>query len=205
MKLFLLSCHISFQFNSMGYSELTHIQLLEVPRDTPYGRVLSGQISETMIQAQGPQESDGSQYCCRLAQPRDEGRRAWGRTSEMDDKQPHHHDGSPSSRLLVVEVVNVLGKNHCDDEVAESHAKGTDREYGLASDAVDPKNGGDGGDEHDDTDDTSGKETSRRLAETELTENRGGVVEDLDTQSVVMIGGVTGETNGVDSTKRDIH
>ena len=31
------------------------IQLLEAPRETPYGRVLRGQISATMIQAQGPQ------------------------------------------------------------------------------------------------------------------------------------------------------
>jgi hypothetical protein len=35
----------------------TYIQLLEAPRDTPYGRVLSGQTSATMIQAHGPQES----------------------------------------------------------------------------------------------------------------------------------------------------
>jgi hypothetical protein len=32
------------------------IQLLEAPSATPYGRVLSGQISATMIHAQGPHE-----------------------------------------------------------------------------------------------------------------------------------------------------
>lgn len=31
------------------------IQLLEAPNATPYGRELSGQISATIIQAQGPQ------------------------------------------------------------------------------------------------------------------------------------------------------
>jgi hypothetical protein len=32
------------------------IQLLDAPSDTPYGRVLMGQISATMIHAQGPHE-----------------------------------------------------------------------------------------------------------------------------------------------------
>jgi hypothetical protein len=38
------------------YSSETYIQLLEAPRETPYGRELRGQISATKIQAQGPQE-----------------------------------------------------------------------------------------------------------------------------------------------------
>lgn len=148
--------------------------------------MLSGQISETMIQAQGPQESDGSQYFCRLAQRKDEDKIARRHTSEMHHKQPDHNNGSPSSRLLVVEVVNVLGKNHCDDEVAESHADGTDREYGLASDAVDPKNGRNGGDEHDDADHAGGEETGRGLAEAKLTEDGRGIVKDLDAWLVLL-------------------
>lgn len=106
----------------------------------------------------------------------------------MHNEQPDHHYGSPSSRLLVVEVVNVLGKNDRDDEVAESHAEGTDREYRPASDAVDPEDGRNGGDEHDNAHDTGGEETGRRLAEAELTEDGRGIVEDLDVWLVVIVG-----------------
>lgn len=45
---------VSYELIDLGNRVLT--QLLEAPRETPYGLELSGQISATKIQAQGPHE-----------------------------------------------------------------------------------------------------------------------------------------------------
>lgn len=44
-----------FLHNWMSTYIKLFIQLLDAPNETPYGRVLNGQISAMMIQAQGPQ------------------------------------------------------------------------------------------------------------------------------------------------------
>ena len=54
----------------------------------------------------------------------------------MNNEQPHHDDCSPSSGLVVFEVVDVLGQNNGDNEVGECHTKGTDCQNGLTADAV---------------------------------------------------------------------
>lgn len=97
----------------------------------------------------------------------------------MDDEKPNHDNSSPSGGLLFVKVVNVPGENDGNDEVAQGHAEGTDRQDGLTTDAVDPENGGEGGDEHDDTDNTRSKETGGVRAETELGEDGGSIIENL--------------------------
>lgn len=97
----------------------------------------------------------------------------------MDHKQPDHDDGSPSRSLLAIKVINVPRENDGNDKVAERHANCTHNENRLTTDAVDPENGGNGGDEHDDADDAGRKKTGRCLAETELLEDRGCIVENL--------------------------
>jgi hypothetical protein len=68
-----------------------------------------------MIQAQGPQESS----IISISPQRRVGLKL---TSKVDDKQPNHADSSPTSGLVSLKLVDVLGKNDGDDEMASTHA-----------------------------------------------------------------------------------
>ena len=96
----------------------------------------------------------------------------------MDNKQPDHADGGPASGRLLVPLVDILGDDNGDDDVAGGHADGADGENRLTADAVDPEDRGDGGEEHDDADDASGEKGGGRVVKAELVEDGGGVVED---------------------------
>lgn len=96
----------------------------------------------------------------------------------MDDEQPDHNDGSPTCGLVVLPVVLVLRGDNGDDDMAYGHTDGTNEKRGSSTPAVDPHDGGDSGDEHGNTDDTSSEETDGAVAEAELAEDDGGVVED---------------------------
>jgi hypothetical protein len=82
-----------------------------------------------------------------------------GLTSKVDDKEPDHDNCCPSSRLVIVKVVDVLGEDHSDNEVAQGHAKGTDGQNGLTTDTVNPENGRDCGDKHGNADDSRCQKT----------------------------------------------
>lgn len=82
-----------------------------------------------------------------------------------------------------LKLVDVLGKNHGDDEMASTHANSADSQDRLTAESVDPQDCRDGSDKHDDTDDTSGQETGGVAAETKLSKDLRGVVQDLDSVS----------------------
>ena len=93
------------------------IQLLDAPRAMPYGRAERGQTSATTIQA-------CSTLAVCLLQAGFEAKtytRA-PRPPEMHNKEPHHHDGGPTSCAMCVPLVFVHGVDDSDDEMAESHA-----------------------------------------------------------------------------------
>ena len=101
-------------------------------------------------------------------------------TSEVDDEKPNHDNSRPTSGLMVLKVVNILGENDSDDEMAKTHADSADSENGLTTQTIDPKNSGDSGDEHDDSDDSCGEERSGVVAHTELAKDGRSVVKNLD-------------------------
>ena len=74
----------------------------------------------------------------------------------MDDEKPNHDNSSPTSCLVVLKVINVLGEDNSDDEMAKTHADSSDCENRFTAETIDPENGGDGGDKHDDSDDSCG-------------------------------------------------
>ena len=98
--------------------------------------------------------------------------------TEVDDKQPDHADGTPTSGLVVLPVVGVLCEDDGDDDVAGSHTNGANGQNRLASNAVDPEDSGDGCDEHDDADDASRQQLGRVAALAKLLEDGRGVVKD---------------------------
>jgi hypothetical protein len=83
--------------------------------------------------------------------------------------------------LVVFEVVNILSQDNSDDQVASSHANGTNSQDGLTTQTIDPKDSRDGGDEHDNTDNSGSQQTGRVAAKAELLEDLRGVVKNLPT------------------------
>lgn len=105
------------------------------------------------------------------------------RVTKVDDKEPDHADSRPAGRPVLGPLVDVLGHQHGNDDVAGGHADGADGQHGLAAGAVDPEHGRDSGDEHDDADDTRGQERCRVEVEAELLENEGSVIQNrVDTR-----------------------
>ena len=74
----------------------------------------------------------------------------------MDDKKPDHDNSCPASCLMIFKVINVLGEDDSDNQMAKTHADSTDSKNWLTTETIDPENGGDGGDKHDDSDDSCG-------------------------------------------------
>lgn len=56
--------------------------------------------------------------------------------TEVDDEEPDHNDGGPSSSLMVFEVIDILRENDGDDQMRDTHADGADGENGLTTNAV---------------------------------------------------------------------
>jgi hypothetical protein len=98
----------------------------------------------------------------------------------MDDEKPNHDNGCPTSCLIILKVINVLGEDDSDNQMAKTHAYCTDCKNWLTTQAIDPENSGDGGDEHDNTDDSSGEEGSGGAAHTELAKDGWSVVKNLN-------------------------
>lgn len=94
----------------------------------------------------------------------------------MDHKQPDHANGSPASRGLLIEAVNVLGKDYSNDEMAGAHANSTHGKNRLATQTVDPEDCRNGCNEHDNTDHTSGQQTCSCLTKAKLSKDLGRVV-----------------------------
>lgn len=106
--------------------------------------------------------------------------------TKVDNEEPDHGDGSPSSSLVGVPSVLELTEDDSNDEMAKSHTDGTGDENWLATSFVDPKNSWNSGDEHDDTDDTGRKEGGGVGILTELLENAWCVVENsVDTSELL--------------------
>jgi hypothetical protein len=99
------------------------------------------------------------------------------------NKEPNHADGSPSGRFMIMEVVNVLGQNNSNDDMASSHSNGTDYENRLAAQTIDPQDCWHSCNEHGNTHNTSCKEARGVLTQPQLAEDLGGIVEDLDSVS----------------------
>lgn len=95
----------------------------------------------------------------------------------MDNEQPDHGNGCPTSGLVLGPAVRVLGEENGDDNVASSHTNGTDNEDWLSSNSINPQHGGGSCDKHDDTDDTSSQERNSVVGLTQLLEDGGSVVE----------------------------
>lgn len=55
----------------------------------------------------------------------------------MDDKEPYHSNGGPSSGRVVVEIVNVESENDGHDYVARGHSDGAHGEDWFTAHAVD--------------------------------------------------------------------
>jgi hypothetical protein len=68
------------------------------------------------------------------------GARAPGVT-EVNNEQPNHDHGSPSSTLVVWPVIGEAGNNGSDDEMAGGHTDSTSNEDGLATPTVDIHDG----------------------------------------------------------------
>lgn len=108
---------------------------------------------------------------------------------------------------MVIKLINVLGNDDGNDEVASCHPQSSHHQHWLTASAVDPEDGWDSGDEHDDTDHAGCEETGGILAETKLFEDVGGIVEHLGGVTKVSLGayrtkiGWFGErSHGIDST-----
>jgi hypothetical protein len=128
-----------------------------------------------IIQAHGPQESNFVSIDYSKSKLRN------SLTSKVDNKQPNHANGTPSSSLVVFEVVNVFGQDNSDDQVAGPHANGTNSQDGLTTQTIDPKDSRDGGDKHDNTDNSGSQQTGCVAAKAELLEDLRGVVKNLPT------------------------
>ena len=59
------------------------------------------------------------------------------RVAEVNDEEPDHNDSSPTCSLVVVEVVDVLGKNNGNDQVRNTHADCANCKDGLTADTID--------------------------------------------------------------------
>lgn len=125
-----------------------------------------------MIQAQGPQESS----IISISPQKRAGRKL---TSKVDDKQPNHADSSPSSGLVSLKLVDVLGKNDGDDKMASTHANSANSQDRLTAESINPQDCRNGSNKHDNTNDTSGQETGSVAAEAKLSKDLRGVVQNL--------------------------
>jgi hypothetical protein len=68
----------------------------------------------------------------------------------MDDEKPNHDDRAPTSCLVRIPLISILGYDYGDYNVAGRHTDRTDGKDGFAPDFVDVEHGGDGGEEHHD-------------------------------------------------------
>jgi hypothetical protein len=87
-------------------------------------------------------------------------------TSKVDDKQPNHADSGPTSCRMRIELIDVLGEDNSDDEMAKTHTNGTDSQNRLTTETINPENGRNGSDKHDNTDNSSSQQTGSVAAET---------------------------------------
>lgn len=100
------------------------------------------------------------------------------RVSEVDDEQPDHSDGGPTSSRVSLPLILVLGEDDGDNDVAGGHSNGADDKDGLTTELVDVCYSGEGSEPHDNTNDTGGEERGGVAAQTEVLEDRGCVVQD---------------------------
>ena len=96
----------------------------------------------------------------------------------MDDEQPDHGHGSPASSLVSLPLVDVLGNDDSDDDMAGSHSDRTDGKHGLTANTIDPQHCRNRSDEHDNAHDSRSQKRGCVIAESELLEDLWGVVED---------------------------
>lgn len=95
----------------------------------------------------------------------------------MNDEEPDHGYSSPSSRLVSLPLVHVLGNNDSDDNMAGSHPEGADSKHRLATNTVNPQHGRNRCDEHDNAYYTRSQERGCVAAQSKLLEDLRGVVE----------------------------
>lgn len=76
----------------------------------------------------------------------------------MDDEQPDHDNGSPTSGLVGWPLILVLGENDGDDDVAGCHTNSTDGKNGLTAKLVNIHDCWNRGEEHGNTNNTSRQE-----------------------------------------------
>jgi len=82
----------------------------------------------------------------------------------VNNKEPNHHDGSPTGSRLGTPLILILSDEDGNDDVAGRHADGADGQDRPPADAINPEHGRDGEDKHDDADDAGSQESSCRRA-----------------------------------------
>lgn len=80
---------------------------------------------------------------------------------------------------MIMEVVNVLGQDNSNDDMASSHPNGTNYENRLSAQTIDPQDCWHSCNEHGNTHNTGCKEACGVGTQSQLTEDLGGIVEDL--------------------------
>ena len=95
----------------------------------------------------------------------------------MHHEQPDHSNCCPTCALVCLPLVLILRKDDGNDDMASSHADGSDNEHGLATQFVNVCNSREGRNPHHDTHNTGREERGRIAAKTEILEDGRGVVE----------------------------
>jgi hypothetical protein len=95
----------------------------------------------------------------------------------VDDKEPDHDDGRPTSSLVGRPLVFVLGENNGNDEVAKAHPEGTERQCRSSSDSVNVQDRWNSSQQHHDADDTGGQKRHRVRGQTESIEDLWRIVQ----------------------------
>lgn len=104
------------------------------------------------------------------------------RPTKVDDEEPDHNDSRPTSSMVSWPLVLILGEDDSDDEVAQTHAQGTESQSGSSSDSVNVQDGGNCGQQHGNAYHARCKKRSGVRRQTERAENLRGIVKDgIDT------------------------
>lgn len=96
----------------------------------------------------------------------------------MNDEEPNHCDGSPSSSLVGSPRCLVLGYDDSNDNVAGRHSNGANGEHGPPTNFIDVQHRRDSGDKHGDSNDSSSQEVSSISREAKVLEDSRSVVQD---------------------------
>ena len=103
---------------------------------------------------------------------------AWSpRVSEMDDEEPDHGHGCPTSCLVRGPLIFVLRYDDRNDDMACRHSNSTDSEDGFATELVDVQDCWDGGEEHGNSNDAGGEQRDGVGGQAKGSEDCGGIVQ----------------------------